>query len=377
MSRWWWAPLCALVCVVARAEDAKLPDPPRLAFKSHYLMDYASGTVLAQDSADERVEPASLTKLMTAYVVFKALAAGELALDEQVTVSVRAWRTGGTRMFIEVGSQVGVEDLIRGMLIQSGNDASVALAERIAGTVEGFVARMNEQAAALGMQNSAFRNPTGLPARGHYSSAHDMATLARAIITEFPDYYGLYAEREFTYNGITQHNRNALLWRDQGVDGMKTGHTAAAGYCLVSSAERDGMRLIAVVLGAETAKGRNDGAQKLLSYGFTNFETHRLYAAGAELSAARVFGGSPDVAALGLAHDLYVTIPRGQYAALSASMDVTTTLVAPLESGAQVGAVSVSLGGAPLLEAPLVSLQPVVEGGTWTKLVDELSLWLE
>lgn len=378
MGRWWWAPLCALLCLAARAEDAKPPpDPPRLAAKSHYLIDYASGTVLSQDSADERLEPASLTKLMTAYVVFQALAGGELELDEQVTVSERAWRTGGTRMFIEVGSQVRVDDLVRGMLIQSGNDASVALAERIAGSVDAFVARMNEQAKVLGMENTAFRNPTGLQARGHYSSAHDLATLARALIAGFPERYALYSQREFTYNNITQYNRNALLRRDLGVDGMKTGYTSTAGYCLVSSAERDGMRLIAVVLGAENVKARNDGAQKLLGYGFANFETHKLYAAGTELGTARVWGGSPEAAPLGLARDLYVTIPRGQYAALSASMDVTTTLVAPLERGSQVGVVNVVLGDDPLQKAPLVALQPVLEGGTWTKIVDELSLWLE
>jgi D-alanyl-D-alanine carboxypeptidase (penicillin-binding protein 5/6) len=376
MSRWWLAALCALLCVVARADDAVVPDAPRLSVKAHYLTDFASGAVLAEQAADEPVQPASLTKLMTAYVVFKTLAAGELRLDEQVTVSERAWRTGGTRMFIEVNSQVGVEDLIRGMLIQSGNDASVALAERVAGSVEVFVARMNEQAAALGMQNSVFRNPTGLPARGHYSSARDLAKLARAIIVEFPEYYALYAEREFTYNGIKQQNRNALLWRDPDVDGMKTGHTAAAGYCIVSSAQRDGMRLIAVVLGADTAKMRNDGTQKLLDYGFANYETHKLYAAGAELRVAPVAGGDSE-AAIGVADDLYVTIPRGRYDALSASLDVTTTLVAPLAAGARVGAVRVALAGRPVRDMSLIALKPVGEGGTWTKLVDGLGHWLE
>lgn len=379
MSRLWWAPFCALLCFAVHAEDAKIPEPPRLAFRSHYLADFASGAVLAQKAADERVEPASLTKLMTAYVVFNALAAGSLTLDEQVHVSERAWRTGGTRMFIEVNSDVKVEDLVRGMLIQSGNDASVALAERVAGSVDAFVGLMNESAEALGMPNSAFRNPTGLPVRGggHYSSARDMATLAQAIIAEFPQYYGLYAEREFSYNGILQYNRNALLRRDPSVDGMKTGHTSAAGYCIVSSAERDGMRLIAVVLGAETVKARNDGAQKLLNYGFEQFETHKLYAAGTELSAARVSGGNPEAAALGLAQDLYVTVPRGQYAGLEATLDVTANLVAPVAQGTPVGTVNVSLAGNPLQQLPLIALKPVAEGGTWTKLVDELGHWLE
>jgi D-alanyl-D-alanine carboxypeptidase (penicillin-binding protein 5/6) len=227
------------------------------------------------------------------------------------------------------------------------------------------------------MKSSLFRNPTGLPARGHHSSAHDLAILAKAIISTFPNYYGLYAEREFSYNGIAQNNRNKLLWRDPTVDGMKTGYTDRAGYCIVSSAIRDGMRLIAVVMGGKSPKTRNDAAQALLDYGFDNYETHRLYAAGEALSSARVWGGQPDVAALGLDHDLFVTIPRGRYDALAASMNVTAQLVAPLEQGARVGEVKVSFGGAPLSTLPLVSLKPVVAGGLWTKVMDEISLWLE
>ena len=368
------AALCALVCVVAYADDSRIAAPPRLGFGNYYLVDYASGRVLAESLADEPVPPASLTKLMTAYVVFKALEAGELGLHDQVPVSVRAWKTGGTRMFIEVNSRVDAEDLIRGMLIQSGNDASVALAERVSGSVEAFVERMNSTAAALGMRNSVFRNPTGLPARGHLTTAHDLAIVAKAIIEEFPGYYGLYSEREFSYNGITQHNRNALLTRDPSVDGMKTGHTEAAGYCLVSSAQRSGMRLIAMVLGAQTPKARNDGAQKLLDYGFANYETHKLYAAGEEVGSARVVGGSPDEAGIGVAHDVYVTIPRGRYGELASSMDVGTQLVAPLPQGSAVGAVNVSLAGEPLSHAALVTLKPVAEGGVWTKLVGTLGL---
>ncbi|HZF28321.1 MAG TPA: D-alanyl-D-alanine carboxypeptidase family protein [Gammaproteobacteria bacterium] len=368
------AALCALFGCLVHAEDSQVPAPPRLGFGSYYLVDYATDRVLAESLADEQVPPASLTKLMTAYVVFKALEAGEIDLHEQVPVSVRAWKTGGTRMFIDVNSRVEAEDLIRGMLIQSGNDASVALAERVSGSVEAFVERMNSTAAALGMRNSVFRNPTGLPARGHLTTPHDLAIVAKAIIREFPAYYGLYSEREFSYNGITQHNRNALLARDPSVDGMKTGHTEAAGYCLVSSAQRDGMRLIAVVLGATTPKARNDGAQKLLEYGFANYETHKLYAAGQELGVARVAGGSLDAAGLGLTNDLYVTIPRGSYDAVAASMDVGEQLVAPLPQGTAVGAVNVSLGGAPLSHASLVTLKPVTEGGVWTKLVGTLGL---
>jgi D-alanyl-D-alanine carboxypeptidase (penicillin-binding protein 5/6) len=371
------AVLLTLLGMAAAAEEVKTPAPPKVTVASHYLVDFATDTVLAASRADEEVEPASLTKLMTAYVVFKALDAGRIDLDDLALVSAKAWKTGGTRMFIEVNSHVKVADLVRGMLIQSGNDAATTLAEHVAGSVEAFVALMNAEAQTLGMTRSVFRNPTGLPARGHHSSAHDMAILARAIIATFPAYYGLYAEREFSFNGITQPNRNRLLWRDPTVDGMKTGYTDGAGYCLVSSAVRDGMRLIAVVMGGKSPRIRNDAAQALLEYGFANYETHRLYAAGEPLRTARVWGGQPDVAPLGLGSDLFVTIPRGRYAALAASMNVTAQLVAPLARGAPVGEVKVSFGGAPLSALPLVSLEPVVAGGVWTKVMDEISLWLE
>jgi serine-type D-Ala-D-Ala carboxypeptidase (penicillin-binding protein 5/6) len=361
----------------ADAQEVKVPPPPKLTVASHYLFDFSTDTVIAASKADEEVEPASLTKLMTAYVVFKALDTGRIDIDDLALVSKKAWKTGGTRMFIDVNSHVKVADLIRGMLIQSGNDAATALAEHVAGSVEGFVALMNAEAETLGMTHSVFRNPTGLPARGHHSSARDLGVLAKAIISTFPSYYGLYAEREFSYNGIKQPNRNRLLWRDPTVDGMKTGYTDGAGYCIVSSAQRDGMRLIAVVMGGKTPKVRNDAAQALLNYGFENYETHRLYAAGEALSTARVWGGQPDVAHLGLQRDLFVTIPRGRYDALAASMNVTSQLVAPLTLGAPVGEVKVSFGGAPLSVLPLVSLEPVVAGGLWTKVMDEISLWLE
>ena len=361
----------------AGAQGAPSVPQPRVAATEHYLVDYASNTVLSASGADEPVPPASLTKLMTAYVVFEALEAGKIHLDDEALVSKKAWRTGGSRMFIDVNSHVRVDDLVHGMLIQSGNDASTALAEHVAGSVEAFVALMNDRAAALGMKSSVFKNPTGLPARGHVSSAHDMAILARAIISTFPKYYGLYAEREFSYNGITQHNRNALLSRDLGVDGMKTGFTDAAGYCIVSSAQRDGMRLIAVVLGAKSPKIRNNAAQALLQYGFANFETHRLYAAREPVGAARVSGGSPETASLGLEHDLFVTIPRGTYAAIAATTDLTAQLIAPLREGTPVGEMKVSFEGNPVTSLPLIVLKPVLEGGVWTKVVSGLGQLLE
>ncbi len=376
MLRSWLFTVAALACGTLHAQ-VSVPDPPKLGFKSHYLVDFDTGTVLAQSDADESLPPASLTKLMTAYVVFSALRDGRIRLDDEAPISEKAWRTGGTRMFVEVGSHVKVEDLIHGMLIQSGNDASVALAEHVAGSVDAFVDLMNAKAAALGMSGSSFRNPTGLPAKGHVSTAHDLATLAAALIREFPDYYGLYSQREYTYNGIRQHNRNALLWRDPSVDGMKTGHTEAAGYCLVTSARRDGMRLIAVVMGADSPRARTEGGERLLDYGFDAYETRKLYSAGEQISVARVWGGQPEVTPLGLARDLFVTIPRGRYGQLSASMDLDTQLVAPLDEGATVGEIEVRLAGDPLSNVPLVVLSHVVEGGLWTKVVDQIDLWLE
>ena len=368
----------AIVGSTVGAQDAAvLLAPPKVGFKSHYLVDFTTDRVLLANAPDEQLPPASLTKLMTAYVVFGALQSGRIRLDDRAHVSEKAWRMGGTRMFIEVNSDVRIEDLLRGLLIQSGNDAAVALAEHVAGSVDLFVGEMNAAAQALGMQNSAFRNPHGLPARGHYTTAHDLALLAKAIIGEFPDFYSLYAEREFSYNGIAQHNRNALLWRDPSVDGMKTGYTDAAGYCLVTSAVRDGMRLIAVVLGAPSPRQRNDGAQKLLDYGFANFETHKLYAAGQELDNARVWGGELEYAGLGITEDIYVTIPRGAYPKLAASMDVMAQLAAPLVRGTTVGEVKVSFDGVLLATSPLVVLNNVMDGGVWARMRDELQLLWE
>jgi D-alanyl-D-alanine carboxypeptidase (penicillin-binding protein 5/6) len=370
--------LLALVAVSAEAEDvAATAPPPKLNLKSHYLVDFSTDRVLAASSPDAQLPPASLTKLMTAYVVFGALDSGRIGLEDRAHVSEKAWRMGGTRMFIEVNSDVRVEDLLRGLLIQSGNDAAVALAEHLSGSVDAFVGEMNAAAEKLGMHNSAFRNPHGLPARGHHTTARDLALLAKAIIDEFPGFYSLYAEREFTYNGIAQHNRNALLWRDPSVDGMKTGFTDAAGYCLVTSAIRDGMRLIAVVLGADTPRIRNDGAQKLLEYGFTNFETHKLYSAGQELDNARVWGGELEYTGLGLTEDIYVTIPRGAYPKLAASMDVMAQLAAPLLRGTTVGEVKISFGGVELVKSPLVVLTNVLDGGVWARMRDELQILSE
>ncbi len=375
MNRWRDA---VILCVVtafstaAFAADGPATLPPKVDFNTYHLVDFATDTVLASNDADEQLPPASLTKLMTAYVVFGALKSGRIRIDDQAPVSVKAWRQSGTRMFIEPNSRVAVDDLVHGMLIQSGNDASVALAEFVGGSVDEFVLQMNAAAKRLGMNHSQWRNPHGLPAKDHYTTAHDLAILAKAIISEFPDYYRLYSEREFSYNGITQQNRNQLLWRDPSVDGMKTGHTSAAGYCLVSSAERNGMRLIAVVLGAQSPRQRNDGAKKLLDYGFANYETRKVYSAGQQIEAAPVIGGDAEFAGVGTAADIFVTIPRGGFSLLQASMDRLQELAAPLVPGATVGSVNVSFSGHPLASAPLVVLTGVAEGGVWSRLKSAL-----
>lgn len=368
--------LAVVLCGQVGAQEVPVPAPPQLDAGSYLLTDFASGRVLAEADPDKRLPPASLTKLMTAYAVFKSLENGTIHIDDDVYVSKKAWRTKGSRMFIEVDTHVPVEELIQGMIVQSGNDASVALAEHIAGSEASFADLMNQYAHALGMKNTQYRNSTGLPAEGHYSSARDTAILAHAIIAEFPQYYRYYSQRQFTYNGITQHNRNALLWRDDSVDGLKTGHTEAAGYCLASSAKRANMRLISVVLGAPSADARVDASQALLNYGFRFFETHKLYAGGEQVTQARVWKGASESVPLGLDRDLYVTIPRGHYDALEASMDLPEDLEAPLGEEVKVGEVHVSFRGDDVSTVPLVSLQAVPEAGLLTRLKDQVMLWL-
>jgi serine-type D-Ala-D-Ala carboxypeptidase (penicillin-binding protein 5/6) len=299
-----------------------VPAAPAVPARAFILLDFNSGEVLAEKDADVSMDPASITKLMTAYSVFSELRKGQMNLDDLVTISERAWRTGGSRTFVEVGTRVRVEDLIRGMIVQSGNDASVALAEHTAGTEAAFAELMNEYARRLGMVNTSFRNATGLPAQEHYSSARDIGILASAIIREFPEFYQLYSEREFTFNNITQRNRNHMLWRDPSVDGMKTGMTSAAGYCLVSSAQRDGMRLVSVLLGTNGAKARADATQSLLNWGFRFYESHRLYAARQPVTTARLWKGQIDALDVGLSEDLWVTVERGRYDLMQASMEI-------------------------------------------------------
>ncbi len=376
MIRAWVLP-ALLLAASSFAADVPVPAPPQIGASSYQLIDFSSGRIVAESNPDERVEPASLTKLMTAYAVFHALRRGQITLQDEAHVSEKAWRTEGSRMFIEVDTRVSVEDLLRGMIIQSGNDASVALAEHVGGSEDAFLELMNQHAELLGMTGSSFINTTGLPAEGHYVTARDVAILARAIISEFPEYYSWYSEREFTYNGIRQYNRNSLLWRDESVDGLKTGYTMAAGYCLVTSAERSGMRLISVVTGMASTEAREDGSQALLNYGFRFYETHKLYSGGEEITTARVWKGMPQEASLGLSEDLYITVPRGRYDSLEAKMDLSANLMAPLSAGAQVGAVRISLDDEPISTMPLMALHAVPEANVWTRIKDEVTLWLQ
>ncbi len=354
-----------------------VPKPPAVGAKGYLVEDFLSGQAIAEKNADQPLEPASITKLMTAYVIFNEIRDGSLSLSDKVRISEKAWRTPGSRMFVEVNTQVSVADLIKGMIIQSGNDATVALAEHVAGSEDSFAALMNQHAQKLGMTHTHFVNSTGLPHKEHYTTARDIVKVTRALIKDFPEYYQWYSEKKFTYNDITQYNRNKLLWRDESVDGLKTGHTDSAGYCLVTSAERDGMRLISVVLGTKSEEARADASQALLNYGFRFFETHKLYDAGSKLTSARVWKGATENVDLGLADTLYVTIPRGEYKHLDASMQLRDQILAPVAANQGLGQVVIRLGDQPVVEKDLVALQPVAEGSFWQRIVDEALLYFE
>lgn len=364
--------LLALIfpCATAFAESLPIPAPPTFDASSYVLLDYGSGAVLAEHNSRERLDPASITKIMTAYVLYKALAANDVHLEDQVLISEKAWRSIGSRMFVEVGDKIFLEDLLLGLVIQSGNDASVALAEHVGGTEEAFADIMNAQALRLGLKDSHFVNATGLPDPDHYTTAYDIALLSHALIKDFPEEYKRYAQKEFTFNGIKQYNRNRLLWRDSAVDGLKTGHTEAAGYCLAASAMRNGMRLISAVMGADSDKTRTVNSQALLNYGFRYYESHKLFKAGETLAEQRMWKGQSKSIQLGLEKDLYVAIPRGQYDLLKANMDVDTDIVAPIDQGQQVGAVKITLKGEAYLDKPLVALQANPKGGLWRRIVD-------
>lgn len=349
--------------VSLHVQAAVLPPPPQLAATAYVLMDASTGDIIAESGADGQFAPASLTKMMTSYIVEHEVSEGNIGFDDLVPISVKAWKTEGSRMFVREGTQVRLEDLLRGVIIQSGNDASVALAEYVAGSEEAFADLMNQHAERLGLKNTHFKNATGLPADGHYSSPRDLALIGRALIQDFPEQYAIYKEKYFTYNDIKQPNRNRLLWRDPTVDGIKTGHTEEAGYCLVSSAVRDDMRLISVVLGTTSDQARAQESQKLLAYGFRFFRNYPLYKAGQELNQPKVWKGINDSVSLGLAADLSLTIPRGSENQLAATLDLPEVIEAPLAAGEVVGHLLVTLEGEEVAREPLLALQAVPEAG--------------
>lgn len=363
----------------AAAQQSLVPAPPAISASGYLLMDADSGEVLIEHNADERLPPASLTKLMTSYVLSYELEQGQVSNSDLVTISKNAWAqnpifTGSSLMWIEVGKQVTLGDLHKGVVISSGNDASVAVAEYLAGSEDAFAGIMNQHAQMLGLENTHFVNSHGLPHPEHYTSARDLAILARAII-DFPNEYALYSEKEFVYNNIRQNNRNGLLWTDPSVDGLKTGHTNEAGYCLVTSAKREGMRLISVVMGASSERVRERETQKLLSYGFRYFETHHLYSAGTELTKAKVWKGSSADVALGVQDDVYLTIPRGKADDLDAQLIVNEVLTAPIAADSEYGELQVSLDGKLEVSVPLVALESVEEGSIFKRLWDSIVLF--
>ncbi|MBU0901578.1 D-alanyl-D-alanine carboxypeptidase family protein [Pseudomonas sp. GWSMS-1] len=372
--------LCLFGAPTVWANQPAIPSAPQLAARSYVLLDAASGKVLVENNGDQRLPPASLTKLMTAYIATLEIRKGKIGEQDLVPVSEHAWRTGGaasggSTMFLPLNSQATVDDLLHGVIIQSGNDASIALAEYIAGSEDAFADMMNEAAARLGMSNSHFMNATGLPHPEHYSSAHDMAILARAIINEDQQHYAIYAQKEFLWNNIKQGNRNLLLWRDKTVDGLKTGHTNEAGYCLVASAVRDGARMITSVFGTDSESARAAETQKLLTYGFRFFETRSFYKKGQELAQAQVWKGSARQVKAGLADDLTLTLPKGQLDKLQAGMVINPQLTAPIAQGDVIGTVQVKLGEELVHSADLIALEAVEEGSFFRRLWDSISLF--
>ncbi len=360
---------------LAQTAALAVPPPPQVPVRGYVLMDYQSGNLLANAKGDERMEPASITKLMTGYVIYRAIQSGKIHLNDPVTISEKAWRTGGSKMFVKLGSQVSVEDLLLGMVVQSGNDATVALAEHVAGSEETFVKLMNQEAERLGMTNSHFTNASGLPDPNHYMSAHDIATLARAVIRDFPEHYPRYSVRSFKYNNIEQQNRNRLLLTDPSVDGVKTGHTESAGYCLVSSAKRNDTRLIGVVLGAQKEKERFQASQALLNYGFSFFESRKLYDANTPIITARIWKGQENELPLGVTQPLYVTVPKGQAPQVSTTTTVQPTIIAPAQKDQPFGEITVRLGDQEVSKTPLVALQEVPESGWFGRMIDAVLLF--
>ena len=366
---------CLLLIVstsVAQADKPLIPAPPQLAATAYLLIDAHTGQVLVEHDADKQIPPASLTKMMTSYIVSEELEKGAIKEQDMVNISEKAWRKGGSKMFVKVGDKVPVIDLLRGVIVQSGNDASIALAEFVSGSEEVFAEVMNQQAQLLGMQDTHFVNATGWPADGHVTTARDLGKLARALIHDHPDHYALYAEKYFRFNGINQPNRNRLLWRDPAVDGIKTGHTEEAGYCLVASAVKRGMRLISVVVGTDSDEKRAAETQKLLAYGFRYYQTHKVYGSNDVLQTERVWGGKTDSVGVAVKNDVFVTIPRGGEESIKADLIIDGELKAPLAKGQQVGKVVVTLDGETVADVPAVVAEDVEEAGFFKRLWDSI-----
>lgn len=366
----------------SQAQRGMIPAPPQLQASGWILMDAATGMVLAEHNADERLPPASLVKIMTDFILAEELAAGRVSLDDEVPISEKAWRTGGSKMFVHVGDRVRLEDLARGIIIQSGNDASVAVAEFLAGSEDAFAQMMNSQAEVLGMTNTYYTNSTGWPDPDMHTSARDQALLTKRLIQDHPEHYAIYAEREFTYGRdfqtgqpITQRNRNSLLWMDQTVDGVKTGHTEAAGYCLVASSQRDGMRLISVIMGAESTRARARESQALLRYGFRFFETRNLYAGGQQLERSAVWKGRDDEVVVGLEDDVVLTLPRGRYDDLRATITLDPWLTAPIATGARLGTLNVVLDDEEVYSGALIALTAVEAAGIFKRIWHSLQMF--
>lgn len=360
---------------VVEQKPVVIPAAPQLAATSFILVDATTGSIIAENNSDQRLPPASLTKMMSSYLIVDEIEKGRIAEDAMVNISVKAWKMGGSRMYVKEGTQVSVIDLLRGVIIQSGNDATVALAEYMSGNEDAFVDKMNQTAAQMGMVNTHFENSTGWPAEGHLTTAKDLAVLARAIINDHPRHYPLHAEKYFFYNNIRQPNRNLLLFRDETVDGLKTGHTEEAGYCLVASSKRENTRFVAVVMGTESESARATETQKLLAYGFRYFQTTQLYQAGQQVSRSRVWAGKAQDVTLGIPNNIVLTLPRGREQSLQAKMHINEIIKAPITAGQELGNLTIELDGQLLVNTPIVALQPVEEASFFARLLDNLRLF--
>lgn len=364
-------PLC-----IDLAAQSMVPQAPTLDLSSYILLEASTNTVLAEFNSDNQIAPASMTKVMSGYVIADQIASGAISLDDQVLISEKAWKTGGSKMFIEAGKRISVKDLLSGIIIQSGNDATIAMAEHVAGSEEGFVDFMNAYAAELGLSNSLFQNSTGLSDPNHFTSAKDLANLTKALINKFPDHYATYREKEFTFGGIRQLNRNKLLWRDDSVDGVKTGHTDSAGFCLVSSAKRNDMRLIAVVAGSPSENDRLTASQRLLEYGFRFFATQKLVTKNTKVTSAKVWGGQTSEVSLGSQEDLYLTLPRSEFNNIKAHYKFKNNIQAPIEIGQIIGSIEFTSNDRVVLSAPLVAIESVEAKGFFGRLIAKLIYWI-